>query len=378
MGRGTGRLAGGLLAGALVVALGLAGCSASDSGSKSSAPAAGGPARDDNSVAKPAQGEAQADAGKGAADPGRVLNPGQVPDAAQRSIVYTGTITIQVSDVDDAAGRLSAIATGAGGYVSGDQRSIDAARSSATVAVRVPADKFDSVVGDISRLGKEKRRELSAQDVTTQVVDLDSRVKTQQASVDRVRVLLAKAQTIAEIAAVESELTRREADLESLKAQLAALADQAALSTITVTLLGPEAVTPATPKKKQTGFVHGLSAGWHAFVASVGALLTVLGAVLPFLVAFGIPAWLILSYLRRRSRREALTAGTRTPPAALYPPAPLPAYATATRPTPPAPPATAPTATRPTATPPGAPAPNRTTAAPDPTRGEAEPPQPSK
>src|SRR5882672_218470 len=122
MGRGTGRLAGGLLAGALVVTLGLAGCSASDSGSKSSAPAAGG-AGDANydSAAKPPQGEAQADAGKGGTNPGQVINPGQVPEDGQRSIIYTGSITVQVSDVDDAAGRLSVIAIGAGGYISADQ-----------------------------------------------------------------------------------------------------------------------------------------------------------------------------------------------------------------------------------------------------------------
>jgi hypothetical protein len=70
------------------------------------------------------------------------------------------------------------------------------------------------------------------------------------------------------------------------------------LSTITVTLLGRAAAIP--PK---AGFLVGLSGGWHAFVASMQVLLTVLGALLPWLVLFGVPATVLVLYLRRTRRR---------------------------------------------------------------------------
>jgi hypothetical protein len=38
--------------------------------------------------------------------------------------------------------------------------------------------------------------------------------------------------------------------------------------------------------------VAGLKGGWHAFVSSVKVLLTILGALTPFVIAIGVPVWL--------------------------------------------------------------------------------------
>ncbi len=329
-----------LVVGVAAVAFGLAGCGADSGRSDSKANGAAAPAMD----AGKADGAPAAP--NAAAGAGQVLTPEQVPVNQQRQVIYAGDLTLRVSAVDEAAGRLAALATGSGGYVSADQRSEDAERSSATITVRIPADKFDATLTAISKLGTEQNRKISSQDVTSQVVDLDSRLKTQQASVDRIRALLAQAHTIAEITSVEGELNRREADLESLKAQLTALTNQTALSTITVYLLGPDAEAPAKPKA-QRGFLHGLSAGWHGFLATLSVLLTALGAVLPFALAIGAPIAAVLWYRRRRARlhppvapppgRSPVAVGAPAQPA---PSAPGPVHraAPAAGPTPSAPP----------------------------------------
>ncbi len=122
---------------------------------------------------------------------------------------------------------------------------------------------------------------------------MQSRLKTQQASVDRIRALIASTTSIAQIVSLEDELTSRESDLESMEAQLRTLTDLTSLSTITVNLLGPEANVTVPPTPKKTGFLAGLTSGWHGFVASLGVLLTVIGALLPFAIVIGIPAWII-------------------------------------------------------------------------------------
>ncbi len=299
-GHGKWRLAAVLVTGGVLATVALAGCSSSGKSSSNTATQyqANGPQADNGKAAAGTDAQGQ---------PGQVLDPTEIPVSAARSVIYTGDITVRVSNVDDAAQRLATLADGVAGYVSADQRSIDSDQSSAAVTLRIPADKFQDTLDAITKLGKEQGRQIKSEDVTAQVVDLDSRMKTQQASVDRVRALLAQATTIAEITSVEGELTRREADLESLKAQLAALKDQAALSTITVNLLGPAAKV-TTPKKSHTGFLGGLEAGWHGFVFVLLVLVTVLGALLPFIIAIGVPAWLIYRFVRRRNRARAAAA----------------------------------------------------------------------
>jgi hypothetical protein len=241
------------------------------------------------------------------------------PADVQRSIIYTGSVVVRVNDVDTAATEASDLATAAGGYVGGDDRHIDASRSIATLTLRVPSGSFYSTVTAVSRLGQPQSRNVSTQDVTGQVIDVQSRLKTQQASVDRIRALLASTTSISQIVSLEDELTQREADLESMEAQLRSLTDLATLSTITATLLGPQARVVAKPSHRKTGFIGGLEAGWNGFVASLTALLTVIGAILPFAVAIGVPVLAVMWYLRRRRRLApqiaAPAVATGPPPA---------------------------------------------------------------
>ncbi len=299
-----------LVGAALVAGTLLAGCAAGSNSSSSGSTAA------DSAKAPAATGGGAANSltenvpAKG--------GPAQVPtdQPVQRSIIYNGSITLQVDDVPGTAAKISSLVTAAGGFVGGDQRDLNADRSTATLTLRVPAERFGGTLDAIGRDGNEKSRSISTEDVTATVIDLDARIKTQQASVDRMRDLLAKAQSVSDVATVEAELSKREADLESMQAKQRNLADLTALSTITVNLLGKDAAPPAKPA---TGFVGGLRRGWHAFVATVDGLLLVLGALLPFLIVLSIPLAVLL-WLRRRRRAASAPVPVAEPPA-LGPPA---------------------------------------------------------
>jgi len=333
------------IAAGLVVLFAAGACGAGESSHSASSNSGG-------KVAAPAQGgAAQAGAGgaqDNAAAPDRAPNqaPVNLPDT--RSIIYTGTMSVRVTKVDDAATKAAGYAAAAGGFVGGDDRKTDADGSTAQLILRVPSARFDEVIGQLHGLGTELVRALSSQDVTADVADVNARIANAEASVNRVRALMDKAQTITDITTLESELSRQESDLESLQARQRALTDQTSLSTITISLYGPETPAPVTTKQTKKGFVVGLSAGWGAFVAFLVVFLTVLGALLPWLLVFGLVAvlpWML--YRRRRQARLVLApAGMPPPVAAAYPPPAAAAYpppAAAAYPPPAAPAPTPPT-----------------------------------
>jgi uncharacterized protein DUF4349 len=248
--------------------------------------------------------------GSGTANSARVLPNG-------RDVVYKGSISVQVTDVGRAAARAEALTVGSDGVVGAEQTQTDPRHpryGQATLTLRVPPAAFGPTLDALSHLGKELDRRRSAEDVTTQVIDVDSRVRSQQRSVARMRVLMSRAKTIGEVVQVESELSQREADLESLEAQLKGLKDLTDLATIEVTLLSPDR-TPAPAQKKHhsdLGFLSGLRGGWDAFVGVTLVVLTVVGAAVPFGVAaalVGVPALLVW-----RSRRR-IAAPSATPSA---------------------------------------------------------------
>ena len=161
---------------------------------------------------------------------------------------------------------------------------------SGTLTLSVPADKLDIALDQLARIGTVLQRISSSQDVTSQYVDTQSRLKTMRASVERVRTLMAQAKDLGQVVALESEMSRRESDLESLESQMDALKNSVERSTLAVSLSTPSSIEPATTN----GFLAGLRSGWAAFTSSAGGLFTAVGALLPFALFFallGMPLW---------------------------------------------------------------------------------------
>ncbi|WP_127498120.1 DUF4349 domain-containing protein [Actinoplanes solisilvae] len=305
-----------LLAAALGAGVLLAGCSSSSDDSGTSSGGAADAPQVGEVAPAPAQAQAQGEADKG------TDTAAQAPDlrVEQRSIIYRGSISVRVENVSAEAGKVTGIATTAGGFVSGDNRSSGNGADTATMELRIPAEKFGLVVDQLGKLGTEEGRQINTEDVTEQTIDLDARITVQQARVDSGRKLLAQAKSLNDLVMLEREVATREADLASLQAKKRHLADLTALSTISVTLLDPEA--DAIADDDPPGFLSGLGAGWDALLASLKVLLTVLGALLPWLLAFGLPAWAIVYAVRRynRTRRAARPAPAYTVPGAVLPP----------------------------------------------------------
>ncbi|MFI7597143.1 DUF4349 domain-containing protein [Actinoplanes sp. NPDC049681] len=288
----------------LAAATALAGCSADSSADRGDSVASGGgkeavaPAEQAGAADQAAPNQAQ---GKDTAARGPDLH------VDQRSIVYTGSITVRVDNVNMAAAKVTGIVAAAGGFIGGDKRSSSGqdGPSDATLTLRVPADKFTSVVDQLAGLGHEEQRGINTEDVTEETVDLDARIATQQARVASGRKLLAQAKSLEDLVMLEREVATRESDLASLEAKKRRLADLTALSTITAVLLDPEAeAKPADDGP--AGFLAGLTNGWHGLLASLGVVATVLGWLLPWLLVLGLPAWGVLWYVRR-NRRPAPT-----------------------------------------------------------------------
>jgi hypothetical protein len=290
----------------LAALLGLAGCSGSSSNDNSQS--GGGVGREPTTNGEKAPSAYDSTGGGTGGSTDRGNGQPAAPAVATRSIIYSGDMTVRAKDVNGTAERITQMIATTGGFVGSDQRSSsDTASTTATMVLRIPADRFGDTVDAISKLPDvdELNRSFAQQDVTAQVVDLDARIGAAQVSIARLKELMAGAASTSDLLTISNELSRIEGDLASLQAQRDKLKDLVSLSTLTVTLLGPAA--PLPPDKDDTGFLVGLKNGWHAFTRSVEVVVTVIGAALPFAIAIGVPVFALLWWSRRRraSRRGA-------------------------------------------------------------------------
>ncbi|MFJ6796786.1 DUF4349 domain-containing protein [Streptomyces sp. NPDC091268] len=310
------RAAAALAALSLAGALALTGCAAGHDASAGKAADAAAAPRAQEDAAKGAAGAPPA-----APDAGRA----QAPAPARAQVIRTATLHVEAPDAQKAAAAARTAAEGAGGYVGGEttKRGGDGLVTS-TVTLRVPGERFDAVLGAMEGSGKLLDRKVEAQDVTQKVADIDSRVKSQQASVARVRDMMEKASGLGEVVTLEAELSKRQSDLESLLAQQTALKDQTSLGTITLTFSEP--VRPVEHKKEEKGgeptFLGALKVGWEVFARIVRYLTVAFGALLPFALAAGVLLAGRRLFLRWRPAKPKPDPSERAVPAARTSPAP--------------------------------------------------------
>ncbi|MGP3947639.1 DUF4349 domain-containing protein [Streptomyces sp. 7N604] len=313
----------------LAASLGLAGCSGSSGGSvaESAADAKGGAPRE--GAAAPGQAEGGPAVGDQRQQPGGTTDgkaaPSRAPKLGPSHIIRTATLTVRVKDVSGAVGDARTTAENAGGYV-GDETTDREARGHerSRIVLRVPQDEFEGVLDDLAGSGRLIERKVDAQDVTDQVVDVESRVKSQEASVARVRELMDRATRLSDIVSLEGELSTRQAELEALKAQQQSLKERTGMATITLVLTETAPKPALKPGDDEPGFLDALSGGWDAFVTTVRWIAVAVGAVLPFAAALAL-LFVIWRVVRGRlPRRAPDTPALATPPGTPSPSTPGP------------------------------------------------------
>jgi hypothetical protein len=303
-----------LVVGALALsAVALAGCSGGVSSSSAGV----------SEAAMPGAVDAVSGAGGTAYDAAKAPD-GLTGIAVTRDVVVQADIAVRVEDVTASTARLASVAAAhraivasqstsdgqvplpvpvdrAGAKTSTDyctQNGCPGGYATSVTTLRVANSEVDALLRDLRALGTVASSSRTAEDVTATVADVGARVASARASLTRVRLLMNRATSLADVVTLEAEMGKRQADLEALEAQQRALADQTALATVSVTLTSSAAPVPAA---EDTGFLAGLHAGWSAFTGAMVVGLTVIGAVLPFLVVLGAIGLLVWWWRRRRT-----------------------------------------------------------------------------
>jgi hypothetical protein len=243
-----------------------------------------------------------------------VAQPNPLVD--DRALIRHGNVALRADDVGKAQFEVQQVVDTYAGQVTEEKTTTDDDGHPAytRMVLRIPADDFPKAMEDLKGIdvAELESANTTEDDVTTKVIDTQSRLKTQRRSIDRITVLFDRAESIRDIMAIEAQLSRRQAELDSLERQAAYLAGQTSMSTIVVSIDEIPEKKAAPPKEEdKAGFLTGLSAGWHGLTTFAIAIATVVGALLPWLIVVAIvgpPLLLLVRTLRRR--RPAPPAAT--------------------------------------------------------------------
>ncbi|MEM7143042.1 MAG: DUF4349 domain-containing protein [Actinomycetota bacterium] len=156
-------------------------------------------------------------------------------------IIFTGEVILESPDVKQTTRTVIDTVFANGGAIWGQDSQSDPTPRT-VLTVRVPPDDFPNVMSALTALeGIDGvgivSESVSTDDVTDVVIDLDARILAAEGALQRVQERLDAATDINRIFELEEEVANRQAELERLRGQSKTLADQIALSTITVTII---------------------------------------------------------------------------------------------------------------------------------------------
>jgi hypothetical protein len=249
------------------------------------------------------------DAGNGGVPPAPD-QPAQLTTIEAAQIVKTGAQSLEVADIDQSTTRAQAAVTGLGGYVSQSNRSGSGDYSIASITFRLPSAKWDEALSALRKLGsKVLSEETNSTDVTSQVIDLDARLDNLKRTEAALQAIMNKAVLMADVLAVQNQLTQTQGQIEQLTAQRDHLTNQAAMSTLTVTFQLPSktVTTQATQDWTLSGQIDQAGAALVRIgqgLATIGVWLLVVVLPIGFAVLFLLAIVALLRRIFRRGKRS--------------------------------------------------------------------------
>jgi hypothetical protein len=229
---------------------------------------------------------------------------------AERMVIHTVELRLIVKDTQVSLQAVQSLADEMGGYVARSRTWHTEAQLSASLTLRIPADQLNTALEKLRALALEVDGEsITGEDVTQEYVDLEARLRNEEAYEKELLALLTETRErtsdAEDILAVYERLTEVRGRIEQIKGRMQYLENMSAMATITVELIPSELMQPITV------------AGWHptgtarsAIRALVNALQFLVDAVI-WIVLFGLPVLIIIAvpfivlwYVIRRLRRR--------------------------------------------------------------------------
>jgi hypothetical protein len=150
------------------------------------------------------------------------------PARHQRVILYSADLGLYVFDFAKTLTKAVDLTKAAGGYMQ--------ASTNNSVTLRVPAARFEALMGQLDELGDVNYRNITGTDVTEEFLDLTIRLKNAEVLRERLAALFAQANSVEDSLAIERELGRVTGEIEQMKGRLRYLQDRAAFSVVTLRL----------------------------------------------------------------------------------------------------------------------------------------------
>jgi hypothetical protein len=194
-------------------------------------------------------------------------------ETSGRSIISNSSLAIEIDNVPGAIDQLRVIANSAGGFIETLSTTGGADPDRGNATIRVPGSAFLATLQRVKEIGTVVGETVGSDDVTEQVIDLQARLRSEQAKEISFLELLGRADSVSDLLNIERELSRVRTEIERLTGQLSFIEQRVDLATIHVSFGQPASLAAEPPSASlavETGDAEDAIVQLKAIVEQVG------------------------------------------------------------------------------------------------------------
>jgi hypothetical protein len=207
-----------------------------------------------------------------------------------QKIIKEGNIRFETSDLERTYSQISTNIKEANGNVQNDTEGKDYGTVYRKLVVRIPSQNFDVLIQNISKgVDYFDTKEITAEDVTAQYIDIEARLKAKKSLENRYIELLGKANEVSEMLEIEKQLSTIREDVEATQGKLNYLQNRISESTITIdfykTVATDNGVTISYGSKIWNATASGFNAfsSFFIFLVSIWPFIIILTGIIYFI-----------------------------------------------------------------------------------------------
>ena len=214
----------------------------------------------------------------------------ETTNTIQQKIVKTGNLRFETKDLNDTYNQILKSVKANGGSIQNDSKGKNYETVFRNLVVRIPSQNFDVFIQNISKgVSYFDNKEISAEDVTAEYIDIDTRLNAKKALENRYLDLLKKANKVSEMLEIEAQLSAIREEIEAKQGQLNYLKSRISLSTITIEFYKPIAQESGATESYGSKIWNAIKSGFNSFSGFFIGLIS----LWPFVIIFSFVSYFI-------------------------------------------------------------------------------------
>ena len=212
----------------------------------------------------------------------------------ERKIIKSSQLSLETAKFNDVINSLEDMVKSYGGYIASSSIDAEGINNNyqclrfASYKINVPSDKLDDFLDESSKLATVRNKSTSAEDITAQYYDNESRLKSLQIQEERYLEILKTATEVKDI--IENALTDVRYEIENLTTCLNKISNLVDMATVNINIqeVSQETVAQSVPKtlgeKISSSFVNSLK---KIKEFSINTVIFIIAAI-PYLIIISI------------------------------------------------------------------------------------------